>query len=57
MSGDESGVLTVTGSTTETIGQIAFDNGVVIHEIATLTSNLEETFLDLTSDPVQEARS
>ena len=57
VSGDESGVLTVSGSTTETIGQIAFDNGVVIHEIATITSNLEETFLDLTSDPVQEARS
>ena len=55
--GDESDVLTVTGATTETVGQIAFDNAVVIHEIATITSNLEETFLNLTSDPVQEARS
>jgi ABC-2 type transport system ATP-binding protein len=57
VSGDDSGVLTVTDATTETIGQIAFDNAVVIHEITTITSNLEETFLNLTSDPVQEART
>ena len=42
---------------TETIGQIAFDNAVVIHEITTITTNLEETFLNLTSDPAEEARS
>jgi len=55
--GEESGALTVTGSTAETIGQIAFDNAVVIHEITVSTSNLEETFLNLTSDSAQEARS
>ena len=54
---DEPGVLVVRGSTTESIGQIAFDNAVVIHEISTVTSNLEETFLNLTSDPAQEART
>ena len=42
---------------TETIGQIAFDNAVVIHEISTITTNLEETFLNLTSDPAEEART
>ena len=50
-------VLVVSGSTTETIGQIAFDNAVVIHEMASATSNLEETFLNLTSDPTEEART
>ena len=55
--GDESDVLTVTGASTETIGQIAFDNAVVIHEITAVTTNLEETFLNLTSDPAEEARS
>jgi len=54
---DEPGVLVVSGSTTEAIGQIAFDNAVVIHEISTVTSNLEETFLNLTSDPAEEART
>ncbi len=57
VNGAESGVLTVTDATTEAIGQIAFDNAVVIYEITTITSSLEETFLNLTSDPVQEARS
>ena len=51
------GVLVVSGSTTEAIGQIAFDNAVVIHEISSVTSNLEETFLNLTSDPAEEART
>jgi ABC-2 type transport system ATP-binding protein len=55
--GDESGVLTVADATTEAIGQIAFDNAVVIHEITISTTNLEETFLNLTSDSAQEARS
>jgi ABC-2 type transport system ATP-binding protein len=55
--GEGSGTLTVTGGTAETIGQIAFDNAVVIHEITVSTSNLEEMFLNLTADPVQETRS
>jgi ABC-2 type transport system ATP-binding protein len=55
--GDESAGLTVTGASTETIGQIAFDNGVVIHEITSISTNLEETFLNLTTDPAEEARS
>jgi ABC-2 type transport system ATP-binding protein len=43
------GELVVTDATTEAVGQLAFDNSVVIYEIASITPNLEETFLSLTS--------
>jgi ABC-2 type transport system ATP-binding protein len=49
--------LLVAGATQEAIGQLAFDNGVVLYEIATQGSNLEDVFFDLTSDPVLEATS
>ena len=49
--------LIVTGSSTEAIGQIAFDNAVVLHEITAITNNLEETFLDLTTRSTQEVTS
>ena len=57
VSNDGPDVLFVTGSTTETIGQIAFDHAVVVHEISKATSNLEETFLRLTSERAEEART
>ncbi len=41
--------LVVAGSTPEAIGQLAFDHGVVLHEIAAESSNLEDVFFDLTS--------
>jgi ABC-2 type transport system ATP-binding protein len=50
------GELTVTGTTAEAIGQLAFDNNVVIHEIRTITPDLEETFLRLTSHSGQEVQ-
>ena len=36
------------------IGQLAFDHGVVLHEIAAESSNLEDVFFDLTSTPELE---
>jgi ABC-2 type transport system ATP-binding protein len=42
--------LVVAGSSQESIGQLAFDNGVVLHEIAAESSNLEDVFFDLTTD-------
>jgi ABC-2 type transport system ATP-binding protein len=47
---DGSGALLVTGAAQERIGQLAFDHGVVLHEIAAESSNLEDVFFDLTSD-------
>jgi ABC-2 type transport system ATP-binding protein len=42
--------LLVTGAAQEQIGQLAFDHGVVLYEIAAESSNLEDVFFDLTSD-------
>ncbi len=52
---DSSDVLTVTGASTETIGQVAFDNAVVLHEISRVVSSLEETFLQMTTNSAEEA--
>ena len=46
--------LVVVGSTQEAIGQLAFDHGVVLYEIAPESSNLEDVFFDLTSTPELE---
>ena len=46
--------LVVSGATQEAIGQLAFDHGVVLYEIAAESSNLEEVFFDLTSTPELE---
>ena len=43
--------LVVAGSSQASIGQLAFDHGVVLHEIADASSNLEDVFFDLTSTP------
>ena len=46
--------LVVAGATQEAIGQLAFDHGVVLYEIAAEASNLEDVFFDLTSTPELE---
>src|SRR3954454_4265701 len=51
----EDGALVVTGASPEAVGQLAFDHGVVLHEIAAEASNLEDVFFDLTSTPALEA--
>jgi ABC-2 type transport system ATP-binding protein len=52
---DEAGALLVAGTSQEAVGQLAFDHGVVLHEIAAEASNLEDAFFDLTSTPALEA--
>src|SRR3954454_24012541 len=52
---DEAGALLVAGTSPEAVGQLAFDHGVVLHEIAAEASNLEDVFFDLTSTPALEA--
>jgi ABC-2 type transport system ATP-binding protein len=46
-------VLTVTGASQEAIGQLAFDNRIVLYEIAGEDSSLEDVFLELTT-PTEE---
>ncbi|HYH91071.1 MAG TPA: ABC transporter ATP-binding protein [Solirubrobacteraceae bacterium] len=46
--------LVVTGTSQEAIGQLAFDNGVVLYENAVESSNLEDVFFDLTTTPQME---
>ena len=50
----EDGLL-VAGSGPEALGQLAFDHGIVLYEIAREASNLEDVFFDLTSTPDLEA--
>jgi ABC-2 type transport system ATP-binding protein len=50
----EDGLL-VAGSGPEALGQLAFDHGIVLYEIASEASNLEDVFFDLTSTPDLEA--
>ena len=45
------GALIANGTTAERVGEIAAANGVVLHELVTEESSLEEIFLNLTSEP------
>jgi ABC-2 type transport system ATP-binding protein len=47
--------LSVTGMTTDEIGQLAHDSGVAVFELATRKASLEETFMQLTGDGQQFA--
>jgi ABC-2 type transport system ATP-binding protein len=51
---DGPGALIATGAAQEQLGQIAFDHGIVLHEIAAEASSLEDVFFDLTSPPELE---
>ncbi|MGK5553797.1 ATP-binding cassette domain-containing protein [Actinomadura kijaniata] len=42
--------LTVTGLPAARIGELAFQNGIVLHELAARTASLEEAFMQLTVD-------
>ena len=46
----ESGALIALGTTAERVGEIAAASGVVLHELVTEESSLEEIFLKLTSE-------
>jgi len=46
--------LTVTGVAQEAIGQLAFDHGIVLYEIAAESNSLEQVFLDLTTASAEE---
>jgi len=50
---DGDGTLLVRGLTTEAIGDIAFEQGIRVHELSMLRASLEEAFMELTADSVE----
>jgi len=50
---DGDGALLVRGLTTEAIGDIAFEQGIRVHELSMLRASLEEAFMELTADSVE----
>jgi len=50
---DEDGAIEVRGMTTEEVGDLAFGEGIRLHELATLRASLEEAFMELTADSVE----
>jgi ABC-2 type transport system ATP-binding protein len=50
---DGDDALLVTGMAIDEVGDVAFDNGVRIHELALLQASLEQAFMELTKDSVE----
>jgi len=47
------GTLLVRGLTTDAIGDIAFEQGIRVHELSVHRASLEEAFMELTADSVE----
>jgi ABC-2 type transport system ATP-binding protein len=45
--------MTVTGASTDDIGDLAAANGITIHELSLQQASLEAAFMELTHDSVQ----
>jgi ABC-2 type transport system ATP-binding protein len=50
---DADGSIEVRGMSTEEIGDLAFGEGIRLHELTTLRASLEEAFMELTADSVE----
>jgi ABC-2 type transport system ATP-binding protein len=50
---DGDGTLLVRGLTTDAIGDIAFEQGIRVHELSALRASLEEAFMELTAGSVE----
>ena len=51
--GDEDGAIEVRGMSTEEVGDLAFSEGIRLHELATVRASLEEAFMELTASSVE----
>jgi ABC-2 type transport system ATP-binding protein len=49
----EPGVLTIEGRDAKEIGELAAQNGIVLHELTPVQASLEEAFMELTRDDVE----
>jgi ABC-2 type transport system ATP-binding protein len=47
------GSVQVAGLTVDKVGDIAFEKGIRLHELATVSASLEEAFMELTGDSVE----
>jgi ABC-2 type transport system ATP-binding protein len=50
---DGDGAVEVRGMSTEQIGDLAFGEGIRLHELTSVRASLEEAFMELTSDSVE----
>ncbi|HET9081232.1 MAG TPA: ATP-binding cassette domain-containing protein [Trebonia sp.] len=50
---DEDGAIEVRGMSAEQIGDLAFGEGLRLHELTTVRASLEEAFMELTADSVE----
>jgi ABC-2 type transport system ATP-binding protein len=50
---DSDGSLLVRGMTTEAIGDIAFEQGIRLHELSLMRASLEEAYMEVTADSVE----
>src|SRR5487761_1194051 len=50
---DDDGAIEVRGMSTEQIGDLAFSEGIRLHELTTVRASLEEAFMELTADSVE----
>jgi ABC-2 type transport system ATP-binding protein len=50
---DDDGAIEVQGMTAAAIGDIAFEQGIRLHELATVRASLEEAFMELTASSVE----
>jgi ABC-2 type transport system ATP-binding protein len=50
---DGDDALLVTGLAIDQLGDLAFDNGIRVHELAALQASLEQAFMELTRDSVE----
>jgi ABC-2 type transport system ATP-binding protein len=50
---EKDGTLLVQGMPAEQVGDIAFEKGIRLHELATIRASLEEAFMELTGDSVE----
>jgi ABC-2 type transport system ATP-binding protein len=50
---DDDGSIEVRGMSSEEIGDLAFSEGIRLHELATIRASLEEAFMELTADSVE----
>ena len=50
---DDGGTLVLLGMTTAQVGDLAFENGIRLHELAPAHASLEQAFMELTASSVQ----
>jgi ABC-2 type transport system ATP-binding protein len=53
VSTDEDGAVDVRGMSTEQVGDLAFTEGIRLHELTAVRASLEEAFMELTADSVE----